>query len=81
MLEVKQVPMEEDAERRVVVQLKNEDGSNLGNPFDLPISISIEQLQQLANQLLNLVSIFLLIFKYKKLSSLGRYCSVCVLHR
>lgn len=65
MLEVKQVPMEEDAERRVVVQLKNEDGSNLGNPFDLPISISIEQLQQLANQLLNLVSIFLLIFKYK----------------
>ncbi len=37
---------------RVTVQLKSEEGECLGAPFDLPVSVTVLQLQQLCNQLL-----------------------------
>uniref|UniRef100_A0A914WK40 NLE domain-containing protein n=1 Tax=Plectus sambesii TaxID=2011161 RepID=A0A914WK40_9BILA len=37
---------------RVTVQLKSEEGDCLGAPFDLPVSVTVVQLQQLCNQLL-----------------------------
>lgn len=45
---------QEEESTRVTIQLKSEENVSLGSPFDIPISVTSEQLQLLCNSLLNL---------------------------
>ena len=48
---------EEIVDRRVLCQFKSETGASTGEPFDLPVNVTPDQLQALLNALLQDVSI------------------------